>query len=332
LIISIIYSTFSADLIRDVSLKDVKVEDISIPENPIQKFEFLNMTLSDKGWKYPNAFADSRFNHPLRLFGTKRHKWTFKFNKATVKLFVKVNILFINYTQLSEEQKQNFTLELDLFVSPHRKCKIDFQNEEKWRNNGGKINTFISCDSISLEAHKQDIESPGDYMIMETKSNVELYHELLAIIFGIPYGSLEEPLCGEPEISASLRSRIKQQYRDYSIECRSDMTWKQFNFESGLTCVGDMKWTGSYPECLPLKPCPLDNLLKDSNSNEIKIRSLDDIHFYNKSTYYAIEGTKVVFGCQNTITDILVGTESRVCLKDGTWSNSVPHCYRMYLY
>jgi len=312
-------------------LKDIKVEDISIPETPVVKFEYKNLILKEPTWKHPHSFAAGRSLYKMQLFGINRHRWTFKFDNPIVKLFVKINMNFINYTQLSVEQKQNFTLKLKIFVSPHRKCKIDFQNEEKWSDNGGKINTFISCDSISLEAHKQDIESPGDYMIMETQSNVELYHELLAILFGKSYGSLEEPFCGEPEVSVSQRSRIKQQNKDYSIECRSDKTWKRSKLDSNLKCVGDMKWSGSYPECVPLKQCPLDKLLNNPNSNETIISSLDDVYFYNESIYYAIEGTKVVYGCQNPMTNILVGKESRICLMNEVWTDSEPHCYGMNL-
>jgi hypothetical protein len=288
------------------------------------------MNLTEPIWKYPNSFANTRFKSKIQVFGTKKYKWTFIFNATVVKLFVKINLNFVNYTQLSVEQKKNFSLSLNLSVSPDRKCSIDFQNEEKWRDNGGKINSFISCDSLSLEAHQRDIENPGNYLIMETETNVEMHYYLLAIVFGKAYGSLKDPFCGEPELSVSHSSRFIQQYRDYSISCKSDKSWKQNDFESRLKCIGDMKWSGSYPECLPIKYCPTDKLLSDTDSNQTIISSLDGLYFYNESNYYAIEGTEVHYGCQNPITDILVGKESRTCAKNGLWSSSQPYCYGMH--
>jgi hypothetical protein len=66
-----------------------------------------------------------------------------------------------------------------------------------------------------------------------------------------------------------------------------------------------------------------NNSLKDISS------SLDGLYFYNESNYYAIEGTEVNYGCQNTITHILVSKESTTCTKNGLWSSSQPYCYGM---
>lgn len=319
---------FKADFVKNVNAKDVKIEDISNPEKPVTVLEYININLTKGTWKYPNSFADGRFK-PLKLkvFGTKKYKWNFTFDIPVVKLFVKINMNFINYTYLSAEQKKNFTFLIDMFVSPDRKCSVDFQNEEKWKDNGGKINTFISCDSLSLEGHKRDVENPGNYLTMETESNVELHYYLLALIFGKAYNSHNEPFCGEPELSVSHSSRFKKQYRDYDISCKSDKKWKQMDSESSLECVGDMKWSGSYPECRPIKSCPIDKLLSDPNSNETIVSSLDGLYFYNESHYYAIEGSETHYVCMNPTTHIMVGKESRICSKDGLWSGAEPYCY-----
>jgi hypothetical protein len=69
-----------------------------------------------------------------------------------------------------------------MFVSSHRKCSIDFQDEEKWKENSTKINTFISCDSLLLETYKRDIRNSGNYLIMKTQTNTEVLNNFVFII------------------------------------------------------------------------------------------------------------------------------------------------------
>ncbi|HEY6437407.1 MAG TPA: CCP domain-containing protein [Ignavibacteriaceae bacterium] len=318
-------------------MKDVKVEDISNPDKPILKFEHLDMNITNTSWKYPNAFTSNRFKKArLRIIDTKRYKWSFRFTAPTVKLFVRINFNFINYTFLTPEQKQNFTFFISLFVSPERKCVLEEQSDDKWREHGRKTDCDFTCDSISTDAYKRDIENPGDYMVMETQASHPLHHELIAVFFGKVYGTLDEPLCGEPEVSVSHLSRFNQQYKDYIIDCKSEKTWLYVSKQNdaipettihGLKCKGDMIWNGSYPECIPLKPCPLDRLLIGPNSNQTVISSYDGLYFFNESIYYAHEGTQVHYGCVNPGLDILVGKETRVCFKNGSWSGAEPYCY-----
>jgi len=226
-----------------------------------------------------------------------------------------------------------------MFVSPERKCVLDFQSDDKWRENGRLTDSLFTCDSNSFEAYNRDIKNPGDYMIMETQSSVDqnLPHDLIAVYFGKSYGTTEEPLCGEPEIAVSHLSKFNQQYKDYTVQCKSDKEWLYVSKQNddlpetsihALKCTRDMKWKGSYPECIPLKPCPLDKLLIGPNSNEILINSYDGLYFFNETQYYAYKGTEVHYGCVNPSSD-LIGKVIRTCLKNGSWSNAEPYCYGM---
>ncbi|CAG2170578.1 unnamed protein product [Oppiella nova] len=78
-----------------------------------------------------------------------------------------------------------------------------------------------------------------------------------------------------------------------------------------------MRWRGSYPDCVPLKPCPLEHLLVGAHSNQTVVTSMDGLYFYNESQYYAVDGTEVSYGCANPGAGILVGKGGRHCLKTG---------------
>ena len=319
-------------------MKDSKMEDISDPNNPIKIFEHVNMKIANISWKYSNVFTSNRFKKArLGVFDTKKYKWSFNFTGPAVKLFVRVNFNLINYTLLPQEVKNNFTFRVSVYVSPHRKCQLIDQSDDIWRQNGRKTESEFICDSLSEKDFRQDIANPGDYMLMETQASHTIHHEFIALYFGKSYGTEEEPLCGEPEIMIGQYSRFNVQYKDYIIDCKADK-YKSSAIDNipgtwihGLKCAADMKWKGSYPECVPENACSLERLLVGKHSNQTVVTSLEGLYFFNQSVYYAVEGTEVNYGCANP-TDNLVGKGSRLCLKTGLWSGSEPYCYSNHLH
>ncbi|CAG2170653.1 unnamed protein product [Oppiella nova] len=323
------------DFVSHTLMKDSKLEDIS-GDRPVLVFEHLNMTITNTTWRYPNAFTSNRFKKArLRINDTNKYKWSFRFTAPTAKLFVRINFNFINYTFLSPQDKENFRFNISLEVSPYRSCRLNYQGGDKWREDGNKVESDFTCDTASVEDTRKDLADPGDYMLMETQASHQLDHELIAVFLGKSYGTDDEPLCGEPEIMSSQFSRFNVQYRDYSINCRKD-NYKYISTYNpdlpntsvhSMKCQPDMRWKGSYPDCVPLKPCSLDNLLVGAHSNQTVITSMDGLYFFNESQYYAVDGTEVNYGCANPGSDILVGKESRHCLKTGVWSGNEPYCY-----
>jgi len=321
-------------------MKDVKVEDISSPNEPKLVFEHLNITLSDTDLKFSHAFVGFRFKKAkLRVFERKRYRWTTKFTAPLNKLFLKVNFEFINYTLLTAEQRQRLRFDISLFVGPERKCVLDHRKDHLREENTRKFDHYFTCDRISFDSYKKDIENPGDYMIIETQLLADHYqpYDLVGIFFFEAYGTKEEPLCGEPEVAVSQVSRMNVRYKDYTIECQTEKGWTKVSKKNdiipetsihGLKCVADMQWNGSYPECIPLNPCPLDELLSSANSNHTVINSLDGLYFFNKTQFYAYEGTEVDYTCAKS-SDDLVGKQSTTCLKKGVWSNAMYICYGM---
>jgi len=256
------------------------------------------------------------------------------------KLFVKIDFSFVNYTLLTEEQTQKLKFNINLFVSPERKCVLDYlKNDTNWKENGVRFDHYFICDSNSFDAYKRDIENPGDYMIVETQLLADHYlpYDLVGIILYEAHGTKEEPLCGEPEVAISQLSRMKLQHREYVIECQTEKGWTNVSKKKhiipetsiyGLKCVGDMKWNGSYPECIPLNPCPLNELLSGASSGHTIINSFNRLYFLNETEYYAYEGTEVEYICLKSSNDF-IGKRNMTCLKNGVWNGPMYNCYGM---
>uniref|UniRef100_A0A7N4PW30 CUB and Sushi multiple domains 3 n=1 Tax=Sarcophilus harrisii TaxID=9305 RepID=A0A7N4PW30_SARHA len=81
----------------------------------------------------------------------------------------------------------------------------------------------------------------------------------------------------------------------------------ELSFPAVLTCVGNGTWSGEVPQCLP-KFCG-DPGIPAQGKRE------------GKSFIYQSE---VSFSCNTPF--ILVGSSTRICQADGTWSGSSPHC------
>ncbi|MBZ3869507.1 CUB and sushi domain-containing protein 3 [Sciurus carolinensis] len=81
----------------------------------------------------------------------------------------------------------------------------------------------------------------------------------------------------------------------------------ELSFPAVLTCVGNGTWSGEVPQCLP-KFCG-DPGIPSQGKRE------------GKSFIYQSE---VSFSCNPPF--ILVGSSTRICQADGTWSGSSPHC------
>ncbi|XP_027287231.1 CUB and sushi domain-containing protein 3 isoform X2 [Cricetulus griseus] len=81
----------------------------------------------------------------------------------------------------------------------------------------------------------------------------------------------------------------------------------ELSFPAVLTCVGNGTWSGEVPQCLP-KFCG-DPGVPSQGKRE------------GKSFIYQSE---VSFSCNSPF--ILVGSSTRLCQADGTWSGSSPHC------
>lgn len=326
------------NFLHNVLMNDAKLLDMSFGL-PIVKFHYRNMNITNTKWKYPNAFTSNRYKeHRLRINDDHEYMWKFNFTRSAVKLFVKVNFNFINFTLLDPTIKNNFSFYIDVEISPYRTCNLDFQSNNAWRDNGNRIDSYFTCEAQSFQDLRKDIDSPSNYMIMRTKSSHNIHHELVALFFGDVYGNETEPLCGEPETDFGQSYRANQESREYVIDCLNGM-WKDVtpnaikHFVYQQKCIGDMIWNGTRPRCVPTRFCPIQTILahnpRTKNETDKNPLIIDAVHryynFIDNQTIYAIVGTEIIYACAS-IDYILVGKDTRICKRDMTWSGTEPVC------
>lgn len=235
---------------------------------PRELWHHTDMNITSREWKYPNAFTSHRFKKArLRITDDHEYYWYFNFTKPVVKMFVKTNFNFINFTYLPESVKKAHIFDIKMEISPHRTCVLEYQNYNPWHETGNRIDSYFACEANSPEDLKLDSLDPPNYMFISTKSSHKLTHEFIALFFGKAYFNNDsEPLCGEPEVNSGQSSRPNVEYKDYIIDCASKDDWANVDqdnkFTYSIKCTGEMVWNGTKPDCVPLhnKVCPLDDI------------------------------------------------------------------------
>lgn len=246
------------DFVRDMLMKDSQLFDMHYSP-PLEMWHHTNMNITNTNWKYPNAFTSNRFKKArMRIDDDHEYLWKFNFTRPITKLYVKTNFNFMNYTLMPEEVKKAHKFTVEIEISPHRTCVLDYQNHNLWRDSGNRIDTYMVCEAHNHDAIIKDMENPPNYMVMRTKSSHNISHEFLALFFGRVYGNDSEPLCGEPETEYSQVFRANVQFRDYIIDCASKEDWDNVSSDRftrsyyGQKCIGDMVWNGTRPRYGPV--------------------------------------------------------------------------------
>lgn len=333
------------NFVHNVQLMEAKVLDMSFGL-PIEKFHYHNISLKNTNWKYPNSFTSNGYREH-RLIATSDHEymWKLKFTRSAIKLFVKVNFNFINFTILDSTIRNNFSFYIDVEISPYRTCNLEYQSNNPWQENGNRIDSYFTCEAHSYTDLIKDVNSASDYMIMRTKSSHNIPYELVELFFGHVYGNETEPICGEPETDYGQSYRANQEYRNYIVECLNGI-WKDVTpgplkrFVYHQQCIGDMIWNGTRPKCIPIRHCPIQKMLSDNHRNQEMEKNQTNpmdknpliidaiLNYYNhidNQTIYAIVGTEIIYTCPS-VDYILIGKDTRTCKRDMTWSGTEPIC------
>ena len=153
---------------------------------------------------------------------------------------------------------------------------------------------------------------------------------MATFILAQPYianNNIKEPVCGTPEVPTGLFTKVINHNTKYVYECAQefrlvDLASSDAVIGYDLVCSTDMKWKGTLPQCLPEKTCKKFEL---TEKHLTEVYLYERVYYYNESDWFAIEGTKAHFRCKDE-TQISVGKETRVCGKDGQWSDSLPNC------
>lgn len=326
------------DFVSDLLMRDSRLVDVATGE---EKFHYTNMNITSTDWKYPNSFTSNRFRKArLRALDDHPYRWTFNFSKPAVKLYCKLNFNFINFSLQSEEFKKEFRFNLNISISPHRICKLEYQSYNPWRQEGNRIDSYFICEANSLQALQAELADPPNALEIRTKASHKLTHELIAVFFGRVYGTDKEPLCGEPELEYGQAYRPNQEFRDYMIDCANRHEWQDMNppgvksFNYVNRCFGDMRWNGTRPHCQPKQSCPMSKVNQEyrtgmyntTHHDNLVIDSISKFYFeQEEDTVYATAGTEIIYTCQSE-DYVLIGKDTRVCKENFKWSGTEPVC------
>lgn len=200
-------------------MKDCQTLDMSV-HPPHEMWHHTDMNITGRDWKFPNVFTSHRFlKARLRITDDHEYNWHFNFTKPRVKMFVKANFNFINYTSLPESVRKAHRFEIEVEVSPYRTCVLEYQNGNPWAETGNRIDTYFACETHSEDDLKKDYEDPPNYLLMRTKSSHNITHELVALFFGKAYNNDSSPVCGEPEVDYGQSFRPNLEFKSYVIDC-----------------------------------------------------------------------------------------------------------------
>jgi len=87
-----------------------------------------------------------------------------------------------------------------------------------------------------------------------------------------------------------------------------------------------MKWNGTYPECVPKVFCPLPSTQENEINPIVKVSEVDDVFYFNETQWFAIDGSKIKYSCNDPDNQILLGDSIHKC-KSGAWIGRKPHCF-----
>ncbi|XP_054154301.1 uncharacterized protein LOC128952867 [Oppia nitens] len=347
-------------------LNYVKVEDISSSTSaPVVLFD-ENVTLS-ANYKFANSFLSSRCetkfivqplpsaSPPITAAADRPIRWTLGFEQPLAELpFFRINFHLLNVS-VTEALAIDFNV-LNVSVGvggsqSRRTCRHVFKPDQKklWRR-GTKVELNFECQTNSPMAMvDMDIMNMGPkQIVLVTSASPSVSYKLIMILLGQSYSykvnddddedkNGQQFICGEPEQRLGQMVRPLTMNINYSIDCNNNWDYvSKDNPDLPDTtihkryCSTDMRWKGTYPECIPRTVCPVHDLLVLNNNNMnpvYKIVRFDDVYYYNNTQWYAIEGTTVSYQCSSRLTQVLLGDSRHVCGKNGQWIGSEPNCF-----
>lgn len=285
--------------------------------------------------KFGNTFIAERYGKPLRAQGAINYRWELVLQKPAIIQMVRISFSVVNHLTDERLAANRFDI-TSVTVSEQRWCeRVANHSISPWHYNSTRFDYWYFCRVRPVDAHhstmaewiQTELASPSRVMTIDTRSDIPIVYDLATFILASPYGNndnLSEPICGLPEVPASLEARVVNDQSNYVFTCapnfkRVDNFGGQFHLRQ---CGLDYRWHGQLPECHPIKTC---RVFHESDASLVEVFKYDRVYFVNDSQWVAIADTRAFFRCKDEA-NIFVGKEMRVCQADGEWSDSPPNC------
>jgi hypothetical protein len=152
----------------------------------------------------------------------KKIRWTFKIEKPASIPFFRINFQFIN---LTVEESEKISVTASAIVSPYRTCTFIKEGSNKIWRLGTKVELNFECDANSESDYLEDTKNPSNTIVLETQTSKQITYKLIAVFLAQPYGTSDNPICGEPQRLFGQLVRILWPYRDFAIDCTDAMDY-----------------------------------------------------------------------------------------------------------
>jgi hypothetical protein len=287
----------------------------------IEKFEYQNMdqktsiksilpnkTFSNYYDKELKKLCENLTTNHLNIYITySRHK---SFNRFSV-IEIKYAIDFAGNATFD-------VLNVTLFISPYRKCKVE-KFVTSIPTNDLKTDLFF-CELESVEgAQKEAIYPP----LIKFSFDSETMFKLRILSISAYY---VEDDCDTPDIP------LHASYYDYNYNCttcrrsikyyqKDDKNKYRMIGDSIINCVYEGNWDKEPPTFEPIIKCNTDQI--EMSSTVYKIVKFENFYFFNQ-TRVAVIDSKILFQCYNeeNSSKILVST----CNHTGLWTGDDFKC------
>jgi hypothetical protein len=280
-----------------------KTDDRNIGDKNIISINNLKYPVPNSGiWNFFHLQADQS----LTEYSTSRNIIKLNLQNPIViqmiRIILRADIAF-NYTSIID-------------VGTYKRCNFianKIKNETVWKNiyTVSTSHPWIICESDTSE----NFYKPSTYISFDISSETSISLKDIGIYLVEPYGigqSIENPLCGKPDIPYGVNDYIIDDQTTHAMNCRDNFL--QFrdtkNQNHTISCDFNSKWDKTKPECVPKISCPK---FKSGINSLLNVSSYEYAYYQNNKTWYLIEGSKANLSCQNN------KNIAATCREDGQW-------------
>ena len=211
---------FKGRTLVDNDVNYIKVEDITDGE-PKVLFD-TNITLTPN-YKFPNSFLSNRYPPTqFQVQSDRTIRWILGVQRPISLPFFRINFHFRN---ISVEDSLQIDLSTNASVSPLRQCKHVFRDSKRLWRSGTKVGVDFECDANSAADFKEDMKTGSNRIIIWTKTSAPITYKLIAVFLAQSYETVDQHICGEPEMPFGQVVRNLWPNINYTIECSDDMKY-----------------------------------------------------------------------------------------------------------
>ena len=278
--------------------------------------ETSNYTASN----FPASFYDNKGSTVTISEAHKPHKWYLNFSNP-------ISFDFFLFNVRIPKTKAHMSANIDsintirvksvhILNDPNRNCMIDYLTRVRsskifwfWCSISENKSSYEPISISLITSALQPIQTLGLHQVYFTKLQYCGEPQVPLLTQHVPNNEEHEQIQCDP--SVAVKADLDEQLSEVKYEDEDRL----------MSCVDNEYWAGN-PKCLPKLFCELD-----LNELSEEIKSVKDAYIFNRTKWFAIEGTVVEFVCKTGFE--LVQNSKRTCLHNSTWDQNGSICKKV---